>query len=96
MCERAEKGESDSTEKTKATTSDARAVASTLMGAGSIAYSGARDRVGSVSSMLSDICRSATTSDRNAADAFIPNIESDAGKNLDALAEAKPHTIAGR
>ena len=42
--------------------------------------------------MLSDISRRATTSDRHAVDAFLPNIEPDAGKDLDALAEAKPHT----
>jgi hypothetical protein len=42
--------------------------------------------------MPSDICRRAMTSDRHAVDAFLPNIEPDAGKNLDALAEAKPHT----
>jgi hypothetical protein len=78
--------------KTDATTSKARAVAPTLMGAGSIAYSGPWNRIGSVSSMPSDICRRAMTSDRHAVDAFLPNIEPDAGKNLDALAEAKPHT----
>jgi hypothetical protein len=78
--------------KPKAATSEARAVASALMGAGSIAYSGARDRVGSVSSMLSDICRSAPTSDRHAVDAFLPNVEPDTGKDLGALAESKPHT----
>jgi len=42
--------------------------------------------------MLSDICRRSTTSDRHAVDAFLPNIEPDAGKNLDAFAKAKPHT----
>jgi hypothetical protein len=45
-----------------------------------------------VSTMLSDICRSATTSDRHAVDAFLPNIEPDDGKEFDALAEAEPHT----
>jgi hypothetical protein len=30
--------------------------------------------------------------DRHAVDAFLPNIEPDAGKEFDALAEAKPHT----
>jgi len=42
--------------------------------------------------MLSDVCRRSTTSDRHAVDAFLPNIEPDAGKNFDALAEAKTHT----
>jgi hypothetical protein len=62
------------------------------MRAGSIAYSGARNRIGSVSTMLSDVCRRSTSTDRHAADAFLPNIEPDAGKNFDALAEAKTHT----
>jgi hypothetical protein len=58
------------------------------MGAGSVAYSGARNRVGSVSTMLSDICRRSTSADRHAVDASLPEVEPDAGKNLDTLAEA--------
>jgi hypothetical protein len=42
--------------------------------------------------MLPDVCRRSTSSDRHAVDAFVPNIEPDPGKDLDALAEAKPHT----
>ena len=42
--------------------------------------------------MLSDICHRSTSTDRDAVDAFLPHIEPDTGKNLDALAEAKPHT----
>ena len=41
--------------------------------------------------MLADIFCRATTADRQTVDAFPPNIEPDAGKDLDALAEAKPH-----
>jgi len=66
------------------------------MGAGSIAYSGTRNRIGSVSTMLSNICCSATSAHRHAVDAFLPNIEPDTRKDLDALAEAKAHTQFSR
>jgi hypothetical protein len=88
MGERADERQSDKTEKAKAATSEARTVSSALTRTGSIAYSGARNRIGSVSTMLSDICRRSTSTDRHAVDAFLPNIEPDAGKDLDALAEA--------
>jgi hypothetical protein len=88
MGERADERQSDKTEKAKAATSEARTVSSALTRTGSIAYSGARNRVGSVSTMLSDICRRSTSADRHAVDASLPEVEPDAGKNLDTLAEA--------
>ena len=92
MGKRAEKNQNDKPAKTQAETSHARAVAPVLMGPRSVAYSGSRDRVSSVSTVLSNVGRSAAASDRHAVNAMLPNIEPDAGKDLDTLAEAKPHT----
>jgi hypothetical protein len=43
--------------------------------------------------MLANVGRSAAAADRYAVNAMLPNIEPDAGKDLDTLAEAKTHAI---
>jgi hypothetical protein len=92
MGERAEDSQSDKTPQAEAQASQARTVAPVLMGTRSVAYSGPRDRIGRVSTMFANVGGSAAAADRHAANSMLPNIEPDAGKDLDTLAEAKAHT----
>jgi hypothetical protein len=60
------------------------------MGAGSITYSGARNGVGGVSPMLSDICRRSTTTNRHAVDAFLPTLNLMPGRIFMLLRKRNP------
>jgi hypothetical protein len=62
MGEHAEESQSDTTAQTEAKAPEAPTLASALMGAGSIIYSGSWDRVSGVSTMLADVGRNAATS----------------------------------